>query len=410
MVNGVEEVEGVRSAVSADNTAAVAAARVLYIASSGHSGSTLLEVMLGNHPAINSVGEVHRLSIFPYSRLCACGSVIAQCPYWNDIAAAVAQRLGADRPVTWDTFLLDVPPAQPLLRLPTHFEADLETEGPVAAGLRERFELAGVPLSASATTGRGTGIRELAWWLRDHGNGRKYLLRRDRAELAVYAELKDWKNPFRMPSLLEVALVSGSRRLLGAFAHISSEVRQQLHCASNSWLLADVIASRAGTPWLIDTTKSPARLKLLYLQRPESVRLAYLVRDGRAVVASAVRRTNISVERAARMWVLENRRIELAARTIPAQQRYRLSYEEFCRDPAAVLKGLCAFLELPFDPAMLALWSRPIHSIPGNPMLFNRERRAISVDERWRRELSAADLDVFKRIAGPLNRRLGYDA
>jgi sulfotransferase family protein len=389
---------------------AAATSRLLFLASSGHSGSTLLEVMLGNHPLVSSVGEVHRLSIYPYTRMCACGEVIARCAYWNDIAAAVAQRLGAPTAVTWDTFLLDMPPSKPLFRLPRRFQAELERGGAPSDGLRDEFRRAGVELSASVRTGRGAGVRETGCFVRDDGHDRKFLVRHERDELSVYLELRHWKNPFRLPSLLDLAVVSGSRRLTRALAHISAEVRQQLACAANSWLLNDVIASTAGTPWIVDSTKSPARLKLLQLERPDALRVACLVRDGRAVVASAVRRTGITVEKAARIWVLENKRIDLVTRTIPAHHRHRLSYEAFCADPAAVLKGVCAFLALPFDPGMVALWTRPIHSIPGNPLLFNRERRTIAVDERWRRELSANDLEVFNRIAGPLNRRLGYQS
>jgi sulfotransferase family protein len=393
----------------ATSSPAPTAAGLLYISSSGHSGSTLLDVLLGNHPSISSLGEVNRLSISPYTRICACGTVVARCTFWNGIAEAVAERIGAPQAVTWDTFLVDVPPAKVLFRLPTRFESELEIGGPPSDALREEFRRVGVELSPSTQTGRSAGARETGWWVRDETGASKYLVRKERDELSVYPQLKNWKNPFRAPSLLELGLVSGSRRLMHAFAHVSADVRQQMACARNSWVLADAIASRAGTPWIVDSTKRAARLKLLYLARPESFRVAYLIRDGRAVVASAVRRTGVTVGEAARRWMTENERIRLVTRSIPARQQYRLSYEGLCADPAGTLRGLCGFLGLPFDPAMLSLWSRTVHSIPGNPMLFNRERRAIARDDRWRRELSAADLATFERIAGRFNRGLGYD-
>jgi hypothetical protein len=57
---------------------------------------------------------------------------------------------------------------------------------------------------------------------------------------------------------------------------------------------------------------------------------------------------------------------------------------------------------------MLNLWIRPVHNIPGNPMLFNRSQRTIRKDERWRRDLSDTDIQAFDRAAGRLNKSFGY--
>lgn len=71
--------------------------RVVYLAGSGHTGSTLLAMMADAHPAIASVGEI---AIKPKIRRrgadgeqnCSCGSVIAACPFWNDVSARVQGR------------------------------------------------------------------------------------------------------------------------------------------------------------------------------------------------------------------------------------------------------------------------------------------------------------------------------
>jgi hypothetical protein len=63
--------------------------RVVYIMAVGHSGSTILDIALGNHPRIESVGEVAKLHRFGWSgdpiRRCACGEKHADCPYWNGV-------------------------------------------------------------------------------------------------------------------------------------------------------------------------------------------------------------------------------------------------------------------------------------------------------------------------------------
>jgi hypothetical protein len=160
---------------------------------------------------------------------------------------------------------------------------------------------------------------------------------------------------------------------------------------------------------VIDSSKSPVRLKLHYMLRPERMRILHLVRDGRAVAASAIRRhDNMSASMAARIWKRDNQNLRMMLRTVPDRRKLGVRYEALCEDPAAELRRVCQFLELEFDPAMLTLWSRPVHNIPGNPMLFNRSQRAIRKDERWRRDLSENDIQAFERAAGRLNRAFGY--
>ena len=57
--------------------------RVLYIAGNGHSGSTLLDIIIGSSPEIFSAGElgyITRDTIF--DEKCSCGEKIAQCDLW----------------------------------------------------------------------------------------------------------------------------------------------------------------------------------------------------------------------------------------------------------------------------------------------------------------------------------------
>ena len=59
---------------------------VLYIAGNGHSGSTLLDIIIGSSPDIFSAGEltfITRDSIF--EEYCSCGCLIKECPVWSKI-------------------------------------------------------------------------------------------------------------------------------------------------------------------------------------------------------------------------------------------------------------------------------------------------------------------------------------
>ncbi|NJB67266.1 hypothetical protein GGQ74_000906 [Desulfobaculum xiamenense] len=72
---------------------------LVYVASSGRSGSTLLDMLLGAQPGLWSVGEFHLLP-FEMKRgktPCGCGEVVARCPFWSGIAAATGDELAPER-------------------------------------------------------------------------------------------------------------------------------------------------------------------------------------------------------------------------------------------------------------------------------------------------------------------------
>lgn len=56
---------------------------------------------------------------------------------------------------------------------------------------------------------------------------------------------------------------------------------------------------------------------------------------------------------------------------------------------------------------MADLTYRVPHTIPGNPMVFERPIKIVK-DERWKNEFTRHDLEVFDKIAGRLNREMGY--
>ena len=65
---------------------------LIYIASIGRSGSTLLESMLGAHSKIQTMGELH---IWPHEiegggvRPCSCGEYVESCVFWSEMRKRV---------------------------------------------------------------------------------------------------------------------------------------------------------------------------------------------------------------------------------------------------------------------------------------------------------------------------------
>lgn len=63
---------------------------VVYIAGVGRSGSTVLDSALGNHPYIQSVGELSRLAndAWIQNLYCSCGKRSHECPFWMAVYEA----------------------------------------------------------------------------------------------------------------------------------------------------------------------------------------------------------------------------------------------------------------------------------------------------------------------------------
>ena len=64
---------------------------LVYIASIGRSGSTLLESMLGAHSHVQTMGELH---IWPHEieghvRPCSCGEFVGDCAFWSEMRSRV---------------------------------------------------------------------------------------------------------------------------------------------------------------------------------------------------------------------------------------------------------------------------------------------------------------------------------
>lgn len=72
--------------------------RVVYIAGYGHSGSTLLNIMLGQAPEVVGAGELFRLAgaAWPREELCSCGEALPRCPVWRAIVDHWQAHAGGD--------------------------------------------------------------------------------------------------------------------------------------------------------------------------------------------------------------------------------------------------------------------------------------------------------------------------
>lgn len=70
--------------------------RLLYVMGRGHSGSTVLDALLGNAPGVAGVGELVS-GMLRFEDVCSCGETIENCDFWR----AVRRRFEHEIPGTW---------------------------------------------------------------------------------------------------------------------------------------------------------------------------------------------------------------------------------------------------------------------------------------------------------------------
>jgi hypothetical protein len=69
--------------------------KIIYIASNGRSGSTILDLLLGAHPSCWTLGEFHVLpwELRTHTKPCGCGMPVEQCPFWSPIVSELQDVL-----------------------------------------------------------------------------------------------------------------------------------------------------------------------------------------------------------------------------------------------------------------------------------------------------------------------------
>jgi len=307
----------------------------VFICAANHSGSTLLDLLIGSHPDATSLGEItHLPKNLALNTRCSCGAPIRECPLWATVVDSLAAHPEFRR-IRDDPYVLDL-------------------------GL---FEASTVIDRKRQTALRG------AW--------RRVLY------AAAYGHWA-WRAP-----------------LLAPFTEAL------LRRARNKWLLFDVVAGLESRPLVVDSSKHYLEAAALYLAAPARTKIVFLIRDGRAVFYSGLKRGKPR-RLALDSWRHTYARAEpLLRRVVHGDSLLHVHYEDLAADPAWVLQRICRFIGLRFDDRMLDFRSRPHHVANGNDMRL-ADRAAIRIDEAWKHALSRTDLDYFERRAGALNRRLGY--
>lgn len=306
----------------------------LYICSAGHSGSTLIDLILGSHSRVESLGEVAFVpSSLVIGKTCSCGAAMTECGHWRGVIECLNRKHGRDY---WRD-----PRSLNLGLILGHRNVDFE---------------------------------RLTRW---------YVTR--------------WK--------LQHALRAAEIMLgAGLFRPLTGEFRQGL---DNTFDFYDCAREVSGKPVVVDSSKQYIKGISLYLARPQRVRLILVTRDGRGVMHSHLKR-GVSRDYARVAWGNYYRRVlPLLEKAVPEAHVLRVKYEDLAANPDGMVRRMCEFAGLAFEPAMLDFANHPHHITEGNDMRSSGSSE-IRLSTAWQKELERDDLDFFERHLGAVNRALGY--
>lgn len=309
--------------------------KYVYICSTGHSGSTLIDLLIGSHSRTASLGEISHLpKNLALNTICSCGNKVRDCHLWKKVLVKMGCQLGID--------ILSNPYALNL----GYFKA--------------------------------TTIVDKSHVSRWKKYGNKFSIGLNYAKIFLNTEL------------------------------LSPFLSQIYEGIDNKFLLYDLVIDTLSVDKIVDSSKFYLDAINLYQRKPEEVRIVFLVRDGRAVYYSFLKR-GYSNAGAVNAWKnYYNRAIPLMERCVRKEHILFIQYENLVSDTATELRRLCKFLGLSYEEEMLD-FSKKIHHITnGNNMRFAKTS-AIRIDNTWENMLSISELNYFSDKAEKLNRRFGYE-
>lgn len=322
-------------------------ARLAYLLAASHSGSTLLAMLLGAQRGACTVGELKLTSLGRSDTYrCSCRKLIHECEFWRKIGDEMGRR-----------------------------------------------GFSGFDLAKA-----GTSIFEV---------------------------------PSRYAQRLLAPLHRGPALELVRDAALSLSPQWQAHRRETdrrNKALVDSVIAATGARVVIDSSKVALRLKYLLRNPALEIKVIRTVRDGRAVAMTYMDEWNFAdasdpslrsggtgekrlpprrnMAEAANEWKRSQEASEALLARLPREQWMQVRYEDLCTNPEATLRAAGEFLGLDVSAVNLDFRSQPQHVV-GNGMRLD-STSAIRLDERWKSHLSTEDLGVFEEIAGPLNRRYGY--
>jgi Sulfotransferase family len=202
----------------------------------------------------------------------------------------------------------------------------------------------------------------------------------------------------------------------------------QLDAATVVRSFYEAYAEAQGKPRWGEKTPQYLRMMGRIARTLPEAHFVHIIRDGRDVALSllSVEWGPTNVRHAAEQWVDE---IHTARRKLSRIPHYiETRFEELVSDPEPLLRRVCEFVELEFEPAMLSYHQSAARrmgemqrdfEIAGGPTLTPEERvrqhalvsapPSTAAAGRWQEAMDPADVGAFEEIAGEMLNELGYE-
>lgn len=316
--------------------------KLIYVIAQAHTGSTLMDCILGTHPDFVSSGELRYLNWQLYRTqnqmpsvkaqdICTCERNFRDCNYWSKVFRLIKEKSGADivvEPSSFDTAYFK--------------QFAFQNRGGVVPTFNDKVKA--------------------------------YVFRQ-------------W-----------VELGFSYKRLL----IVEPKIKKWL---DNNWLLYESMAKVANKPIVVDSSKHLLIALLLQQYRPKDVYILFIHRSIEGLVASAKRWSNKKGQKYNINKVLKSKktyenRVAKYKSNISGLQHMNTNYEDFVSQPASflhqVVKWVGASKEYSqqandnfyIDPSLL-------HLVAGNPMRY-KGKQLVKSDTRWKTELTDNEIQVIQ--------------
>ena len=181
-------------------------------------------------------------------------------------------------------------------------------------------------------------------------------------------------------------------------------------------LYGELFAGLPDRSILVDSSKSPNYLRRSLEQLRASNITPYVIwitRDPRGVINSFVRKKGLTIADGIQRYDAKHAEVERLFSALDTPGR-KVSYERLADTPEPVVRDVCEWLEIDYEPAMLRFWEGEHFHVGGNSgtksflakfrgnpnattgkegskEYYAHHDLAIRLDERWRTQLSAED-------------------
>ena len=200
-------------------------------------------------------------------------------------------------------------------------------------------------------------------------------------------------------------------------ADVAPRVRSGMERGDAIAAIFESYAERAEKPRWGDKTPMYMRHLALLDELFPSAQYVHLIRDGRDAALSFLEMPEGTFTRIwahprtpaqfACLWRKEVRDARALGRRVGSDRYLEVRYEELVADPETLVRRICSFAEIPFEPAMLDYAGAvDVSSKPHQQRLLRPPTAGV---RSWREDMSDDDVAAFEEVAGDLLGELGYE-